>query len=64
LPWSLRGAGTSDGEADGEARVEELPDGGELEIMVARLISDAYWDREYQGHGSGYDGPWSFRFSL
>lgn len=64
LPWSPRGAGASDGEADGEAQVEELPDAGELEVRVTRLVSDAYEGGEYRGDGPSYEGPWTFRFTL
>jgi hypothetical protein len=64
LPWSPRGAGASDREADGEAQLEDLPDTGELEVEVARLVCDAYEDGRYRGDGPSYDGPWTFRFSL
>lgn len=64
LPWSPQGAGASDREADGNARVGELPDAGQLEVEVTRLIADAYEAGEYGGDGLSYEGPWIFRFSL
>lgn len=64
LPWSPQGSGASDGEADGDVRVEGLPDAGELEIRVPRLVADAYEDGEYRGIGPSYEGPWTFRFSM
>jgi hypothetical protein len=64
LPWFPLGAGYSDAEADGDVQVEELPDTGQLEIRVPRLVSDAYMDGEYMGEGPAYEGPWTFRFTL
>ena len=64
LPWSPQGAGASGGEADGDVRVGELPEEGELEVEVTRLVPDAYEDGEYGGGGPSYKGPWIFRFSL
>ena len=64
LPCSLHRAGGSSGEANGDVRVEELPDSGDLEVEVTRLVTDAYADEEYAGSGPPYEGPWTFRFSL
>lgn len=57
---SPQGAGASDREADGNARVGELPDAGQLEVEVTRLISDAYEAGEYGGDGLSYEGPWIY----
>lgn len=64
LPWFPQSSGASDGEADGDVRVEGLPETGELEVEVPRLVADAYEDGEYTGDGPSYEGPWSFRFSI
>jgi hypothetical protein len=64
LPWSPRSAGASDGDADGQAQVEGLPDAGALEVEIPRLVTDAYGDGEYRGDGPSYEGPWTFRFTL
>ncbi len=64
LSWSPQEAGASDREANGDVRVEELPEVGELEVEVTRLVADAYEDGEYRGDGASYEGPWNFRFSL
>lgn len=64
LPGSPRGAGYSDSEGDGEGEVRDLPETGELEVDVRRLVSDAYEDEEYRGNGPSYEGPWKFWFAL
>lgn len=65
LPWAARGAGGHDGEAGGEAEVRDLPDGGEIKVVVRRLVADAYGpEGEYEGEGPSYEGPWAFRFTL
>jgi hypothetical protein len=64
LPWSPRGAGYSDAEADGDVEIRDLPKEGELEVRVPRLVSDSYEDGEYLGDGPSYEGPWTFRFTL
>lgn len=64
LPWAPQGGGASDRDADGDVRVGELPNAGELEIEVTHLVADSYEHGEYAGDGSSYEGPWSFRFSL
>jgi hypothetical protein len=44
--------------------VEGLPETGELEVEVPRLVADAYEGGEHVGDGPSYDGPWVFRFPL
>jgi hypothetical protein len=39
LPWSPQGAGCSKSEMDGEVEVRDVPEIGELEVEVARLVS-------------------------
>ncbi len=63
LPWSPRGAGGHDGQADGEAEVRDLPDGGEIKVVVRRLVADAYGP-EGEHEGPSCEGPWTFRFTL
>jgi hypothetical protein len=65
LPWLPRGYGISESEADSEVEVGDLPESGELEVEVNRLVSLAF-DRESgeeELEGS-YDGPWTFRFAI
>ena len=64
LSWSPESSGTSDDEANGDVRVEGLPETGELEVEVPRLVADAYEGGEHVGDGPSYDGPWVFRFPL
>ncbi len=64
LDWLPQGAGYSDSEADGDLRVAGLPDSGELDVEVTRLVSDAYEPGEHRGDGPSYEGPWSFRVTL
>ncbi|CAA9481274.1 MAG: hypothetical protein AVDCRST_MAG12-1520 [uncultured Rubrobacteraceae bacterium] len=64
LSWSPESSGASDDEANGDVRVEGLPETGELEVEVPRLVADAYEGGEYVGDGPSYDGPWVFRFPL
>jgi hypothetical protein len=65
LPWSPEGASSSGSEADGEVEVRGLPETGELEVEVMRLVSLVFDEEageevvEYS-----YDGPWNFRFSI
>jgi hypothetical protein len=65
LPWSLQGSSSSESETDGEVEVRELPETGELEVEVTRLVSLAY-DREADEEvmEDSYDGPWTFLFSI
>ena len=65
LPWSPRGGGASDGESDGEIEVRELPEAGEIQVEIVRLVADAYGpDGDHLGEGSSREGPWNFRFPL
>lgn len=64
LPWSPRGGDSSTGEADGEVEVRDLPEAGELEVEVTRLVSLAF-DEEAEDAvvEDSYYGPWVFRLS-
>ncbi len=65
LPWSPRGSSSSESEADGEVEVRDLPETGELEVEVTRLVSlvfDEEVDEEVEK--DSYDGPWTFSFSI
>ncbi len=64
LPWLPLGSGASDKEADGNVQVEGVPESGELEVEVSRLISDVYMEEEDRENVPSYEGPWTFRFSL
>jgi hypothetical protein len=65
LPWSPQGYSSSDTEADGEVEVRDLPEKGELEVEVARLVSLVF-DEEAGEEvvEDSYDGPWTFRFAI
>lgn len=65
LSWSPRSSGSSDGEADGEIEVWDLPDSGEIEAEVSRLVFREFSpEKGEEEETDSYDGPWSFRFSL
>ena len=65
LPWSPRGGGASGGESRGEVEVRELPEAGEIEVVVTRLVADAYGpEGEHEGEGPSHGGSWTFRFSI
>jgi hypothetical protein len=65
LPWSLQGSSSGTDEADGEVEVRDLPETGELEVEVARLVSLAF-DEEAGEEvvEDSHDGPWTFRFAI
>ena len=65
LPWSPQGGGGSDTESDGEVEVRDLPEAGELEVGVTRLVSLVF-DEEAGEEvvEDSYDGPWTFSFSI
>ena len=65
LPWSPLGAGASDREADGEVEVRDLPQAGELEVEVTRLVTLVF-DEEVGEEvvEDSFDGPWLFRFVI
>lgn len=64
LTWSPQGAGASNGEADGDVRVEGLPNTGKLAVEVTHLVTDAHEEGVYMHLVALYEGPWRFRFSL
>lgn len=65
LPWSPRGAGSSEREADGEVEIRDLPETGELEVEVTRLVSLVIDEEAAEEVVEGsYDGPWTFRLSI
>jgi hypothetical protein len=65
LPWSPRGSGGSDIEADGEVEVRDLPETGELEVEVTRLASLVFDEEAGEEVATdSYEGPWTFRFSI
>ena len=65
LPWSPLGAGASDRDADGEVEVRDLPQAGELEVEVTRLVTLVF-DEEVGEEvvEDSFDGPWLFRFVI
>lgn len=65
LPWAPQGSSSSESEADGEVEVHDLPEAGELEVEVTRLVSLGF-DEEAREEieEDSYDGPWTFRFSI
>jgi hypothetical protein len=65
LPWSPQSSSSSESEADGEVEVRDLPESGELEVEVTRLVSLEF-DEEVgeEVEGNSYDGPWAFSFSI
>ena len=65
LPWSPQGGGSGTGEADGEVEICDLPETGELEIEVTRLLSLAF-DEEAGEEvvEESYAGPWTFSFFI
>ena len=57
LPWSPR-SGASGGESRGEVEVRELPEAGEIEVVVTRLVADAYGpEGKHEGEGTSHEGP-------
>jgi hypothetical protein len=62
LPWSPRGSSSSENEADGEVEIRDLPETGELEVEVTRLVSLVF-DEEVgeEVEEDSYDGPGSSR---
>jgi hypothetical protein len=65
LPSSPQSGGGSESEADGEVEVRDLPESGELEVEVTRLVSLEF-DEEAGEEvvEDSYDGPWTYRFSI
>lgn len=65
LPWSPQGSSSSKSEADGEVEIRDLPETGELEVEVARLVSLVYdGEADEEVVEDSYDGPWTFRFAI
>jgi hypothetical protein len=65
LPWWPLNAGAGEREAEGGTGVGNLPDAGELEVEVPRLVADVYGrEGEHLGNETTYRGSWSFRFAL
>jgi len=61
LPWSPRGNGSSESEAYGEGEVRDLPEAGELEVEVRRLVTLEFDEEVVE---DSFEGPWSFRFVI
>jgi hypothetical protein len=65
LPWSPRSSGSGGREADGEIEVEDLPESGEIEAEVSRLVFREFSpERGAEEETDSYEGPWPFRFSV
>jgi hypothetical protein len=65
LPWSPQGGSASESEADGEVEVRELPETGELEVEVTRLVSLVFDEEAGEEEvDDSYDGPWTFSLSI
>jgi hypothetical protein len=62
LSWSPQGSGGSDIETDGEVEVRDLPESGDLEVEVTRLVFDEEAGEEVETDSC--EGPWTFRFSV
>ena len=65
LSWSPRGNGSSESEAYGEVEVRDLPEAGELEVAVRRLVTLVF-DEEAGEEvvDDSFDGPWVSRFAI
>ena len=64
LPWAPQAWGGSESEADGDVGVSDLPEAGELEVEVPRLVRLVFDDETGEERVEGSrDGPWSFRFA-
>ncbi len=65
LPWAPQAWGGSESEADGDVEVGELPETGELQVEVPRLVRLIFDDETGEERvEDSRDGPWSFRFSV
>jgi hypothetical protein len=65
LPWSPQGAGGRKSEMDGAVEVRDVPEIGELEVEVARLVSLVFDEETWEEVAEdSYNGPWTFRFSI
>lgn len=61
LLWSPRSSGGGGGEESASVEVSDLPEAGELEVEVARMVAGAWAEEEAE---TSYDGPWTFRFTI
>lgn len=59
--WDLEGYSGGPGETEGTLVVFDLPDSGDLEIMVARVVDTEPPDGAIS---EAHEGPWEFRLSL
>ena len=59
--WDLEGYSGGDGEEEGALGVFDLPDSGDLEIRVVRLVRTESPDGRVS---EARRGPWEFRLSL
>lgn len=59
--WGLEGYSGGPGETEGTLEVFDLPDSGDLEVTVARVVSTEPPDGAVS---EAREGPWEFRLSL
>lgn len=59
--WGLDGSGGGDGETEGTLEMYDLPESGELQIRVMRVIS---MEPPEGAVDESHQGPWEFRLSL
>ena len=46
-------------------QVRELPEAGGIEVVVTRLVADAYGpEGEHEAEGPSHEGPWTFQVSI
>ena len=65
LPCSPQGWSGTESEADGDVEVRDLPETGELEVEVPRLVHLVFDEETGEERvDDSRDGPWSFRFSI
>lgn len=59
--WGLDGYGGGPGETEGTLEISDLPDTGDLEVRVARMVRTEPQDGAVV---EAREGPWEFRLSL
>jgi hypothetical protein len=59
--WGLDGYGGGPGETEGTLEVYDLPDSGDLEVTVVRVVGTEPPDGAVS---EAHEGPWEFRLSL
>jgi hypothetical protein len=59
--WNLEGYSGGDGEEEGTLEVFDLPDSGDLEVVVTRVVRT---EPPEGAVSEARDGPWEFRLSL